>query len=500
MRKSTREKLQEAKKQELKPVEMDLEGLTKLLLDPVRPADERRINPSQREFIYAADLYSGFMGPAGSAKTSAGAAAGMLRALLQPGSKGLVARHDYNKLLGTTMLRFQDMLNALPKGVLLDRDKTPPMRWWIQPIPQTLPDGTVEDTPSEIMFSGLNDSLGSYEFDWIFIDEADLVDIKKIHEAKSRLRHVAPLFKKLGISPPYRLMLAFNPPDKHHPLYTAATGMDFQGRRIADPWLRIFRPQQKENQRNLPDNYYENMAATLPEDQRQRLVDGDWGSTFEGQPVYREFRKRMHVKSNLRDTWTPNSTLLRFWDFGYAHPACIWAYVDWAGRLIVMKEALGTNIEASEWIHYCKGITSSNFPGLREVADYGDPAVVQKKDTGQTLKVFLDAGIIMRYRSSTIEHGVLLGRQLFSRVIDGEPAVQIDESCHILISAFAGGYRLDDMGAKPKKDGYYDHLADAYRYGLINVFNSGVQSAPVGSTTFASQWGNWIPDNISHEE
>ena len=48
-----------------------------------------------------------------------------------------------------------------------------------------------------------------------------------------------------------------------------------------------------------------------------------------------------------------------------------------------------------------------------------------------------------------------------------------DARSDILCEAMAGGYHMDDKtGDKPEKDGFYDHLADALRYAIINLGNS----------------------------
>jgi hypothetical protein len=495
VRKSSMEKMREAKSGRAKPLEMDLDGLLKLLVDPMHGPTRRMMNPTQEAFIKDGSRIKAYMGPAGCAKTSTLCAGGFIRALLQPGSKGLVARANYNKLKDTTGLRMEEMLKALPPGVLLDRDKTPPMKWWINPIPFTAPDGTVFDEPSQITFMGLTDGLGSYEFDWAILDEVDEMDERTVHEVSTRLRNRPPMFEHIGVDVPYSLAMAFNPPDKHHWLYSACTGKDFQEKTLEKgPWIRWFRPQAQENLRNLDKNYYVDMAKNLTEDMKQRLVDGDWGSTFQGQPVYREFKHGLHVRDNLN--YDAHSPLLRFWDFGYQRPACIWAQIDGYGRLLILREFLGQNIEAKPFIERCKAITATHFPGAGNFVDYGDPAVTQKKDTGQTLHEFLTAGIQMMYQTSSIERGVSIIRNKLELLIDGEPAFQFSRSgAPILIAALRGGYRLDDKGLKPLKDGYYDHLADAFRYGCFNLFNG---STPIASYRRDSV-SNWLPESIAYD-
>jgi hypothetical protein len=465
VRKSRREKLQDAKKGTVKATELnDLDDLIRLILGG-------EYNPTQKRAIHSPERIWGYKGPAGCAKTSTLAAAGLIRALTQPGSKGFVSRNDYNDLMDTTMLRLQEMLNRLPKDVLLDRDKSPPMKWWIQPI--------MEGEPSQITFMGLKDDVVGVEANWWIIDEMNEVEENRIHQINARMR---------AAGGDYMIAGAFNPPDKHHWLYAACTGRDFQDRKIPgkDAWMKLFEPQSRENTRNLPDNYYELLAATLPEDQKQRFVEGEWGSTFEGQPVYREFKYGMHVFDRLE--YDPSSTLYRFWDFGYARPCCIWAQLDWEGRLNVLHEILGQNIEATAFARDVKTATLRRFPNARDIVDFGDPAVVQKKDTGSTLGMLHQEGIVMRYQTSTIEKGAQLIRQRLNLLIDGEPALKFDRrGVPILINSLKGGYHLDDHGIKPVKDGYYDHPADAFRYGILNMFGGGVSKVGLGE----------LPGNVS---
>jgi hypothetical protein len=459
MRKSVREKMLDAKKGAFSEAgQMSLEELVKLLVAPHKKKEDREINPTQWEFIMDGSEIEAYMGPAGCAKTSTLMAKCLIRAMLKPGFKGLVSRNDYNDLLGTTAARAEEMLNALPKGTLIDRDKSPPMKWILRPA---LPDAPL----AEITFMGLKESLGSYEFTDAFIDEADEVDVRRLHEVKTRLR--APDIDGQG----HTLNLCFNPPAKTHELYTACTGLNAQGEKLAEPWMKVYRPEPRENARNLPKNYYENMVKHLPEDMLQRLRDGEWGSTFEGQPVYREFVAALHVRDQL--VYTPHKPMYRFWDFGYKRPYCVWAQLDFFGRLLHFKEILGFNEEAKPFARRCIAQSRAWFPDMTEWIDYGDPAANQHKDTGSTLQVLRDVGIDLKFRPSLIEYGVRLIRQLLQQVQTGEPLLQYDRrGVPVLIDAFKGGYRMDDRGDKPKKDGFYDHPQDGERYGIINIFGA----------------------------
>lgn len=484
MRKSQREKLAERGREAQPQVKLDLDGLLERLLGGP-------LNPTQKAFIYDPFRIKGYKGPAGCAKTSTLVAGGLIRALLQPGSKGLIARHDYNDLMDTTALRAEEMLSRMPPGILLDRNKSPPMKWWIRPaVPVLDAEGNAtgeEPQACEITFMGLKSGMGSYEFNWAILDEADEIDEQMVHLVNTRLRNAGGN---------YFLGLAFNPPDKHHWLYTACTGKDYQDRNIAKPWVKLFEPQSRENIKNLPKDYYDQLAKSLPADLRQRLVEGDWGSTFSGQPVFREFSYNIHVKDINPDKDLP---LFRFWDFGYRRPACIWTQMDFEGRLLVLREVLGENEEVIPFTRRVKALTAQWFPNVEIAGDYGDPAVAQKKDTGQTLALLLGEGITMQFRASKIEEGTRAIRHGLEQLIRGEPAVQFARvGVPILISAMRGGYHLDKLGQKAEKDGYYDHVADAFRYGFINLF--GTSGTPLYSraSRFSGMFNTGVPDSLEY--
>lgn len=473
MRKSKLELLREKKQKEMPRTEVDLRGLASLLLGG--PPSQ-----TQWEFICDDSRIKFLKGVAGGAKTSTIAAAGFLRALLQPGSKGFVSRHDYNDLMDTTAGRFNEMLNRLPRGVLLERDKAPPMKWWIRPV--------MDGEPSQITFMGLKDDIVGVEADWWVIDEVNEVPEARVHQVNARLRNL--VGEKYG----FMLAGAFNPPDKNHWLYEACTGMNPQDKKIREPWVKLYEPNARENEHNLPRGYYSDLALTMPEDQRQRFIEGVWGTTFEGKPVYREFSYGMHVRDLQYDPYQP---LLRFHDFGHAHPYTCWAQFDDEGRLLVLLERMGDGIEIGPWIDTIKAQTVRSFPACRTVLDFGDPAAKQKKDTGSTLAELLKAGIILRYRVTRIDEGVRLIRMRLDKLVKGKPAIMFDRrGCPVLIQAMRGGYHLDDMGLKPVKDGVYDHPADAFRYGCVNVFHGAGEGIPVASLVDAS---DNIPDSVEYD-
>lgn len=432
-------------------------------------------NPTQKDFLYSKADDRVFMGAAGSGKTLTCVIAGLVRCLFTPGTHGIIARHDYNKLMGTTLETLQMVMNRLPPGTILAREKAPPQKWSIKPV--------VDGPASDIRFLSLKDNLGSYEAHWAFVDEADDCEEKKVLELKSRLRSA-------DLGDGHALMLAFNPPDKTHWLYEACTGFDYKDRKVRDPIFKVYTPRYKENAHNLRSNYYEEMEMMFPEDMRQRLVMGEWGSVFPGQAVYKQFKPEIHVKELQYDPYVP---LYRFWDFGYNVPTCIWAQIDGEGRLLILREEIGSQIEAAPFAQRCTLITNQNFHNAQEIRDYGDPAARQKKDTGSTLGILHREGITLRYIVGvTVRAGIRSVRKRLETLISASPAIQFDRNCRVLIAGLRGGYRLEENNPEtPYKDGYYEHVQDALRYGVVNLFGA------IGDNMHFHQAG--MVDNISYD-
>lgn len=432
------------------------EDFFRLLVDGDREPAERRLNPTQVEFWSDPAYAKAYMGPAGCAKTSTVVADTVARAIFEPGSKHLIARNDYNDLMDTTFKRFTEMIDRLPPGTVVDRTKQAPAKYWLRPA--TINGSEPEDL-SEITFMGLKGGLGSYEFTSAAVDEASEAEESAVVEIFGRLR-----VKKGHRS----LSVCFNPPDKHHWLYEACTGLDAHDEKTGEPIIfKLFQPTPRENIRNLPENYYENMAERMPEDMRQRFVDGAWGSTFPGDPVIRQYRAPMHNG----DTKWERQTLFRFWDFGYNRPAVLYCQVSTQGHLHVMREYLGHRQTGELFIQKVLADTQQYFPGAKNTIDFGDPAVAQVKDTGSMLQLLQTSGILIRYQDTPLDISMAVLRKRFELLLEGYPAIIIDRrEAPILAGGLRGGYHFKKDGVTPHKDGYYDHLIDCLRYGIFNLF------------------------------
>ena len=64
-------------------------------------------------------------------------------------------------------------------------------------------------------------------------------------------------------------------------------------------------------------------------------------------------------------------------------------------------------------------------------------------------------------------------------MIGGVPTLLVDPSCPILIEGLAGGFHYPElkegqsfspMRDTPFKDGWFEHIVNAFEYGMVNIF------------------------------
>ena len=197
----------------------------------------------------------------------------------------------------------------------------------------------------------------------------------------------------------------------------------------------------------------------------------------EGDPFYATFNRSMH---QVRCAYDPTRSLLRFWDFGRGHPAIVFAQLDERVKVRVLWSHIYTNLNIYQFAPLVLAETNARFPEAK-CLDYGDPAGAQESDKGATTTILLDTfKIKLVYRFSFIEEGTKMIDQKLMMQADGTPGLLIDPCNKDLLNGFESGYVLDTgAGGKdnegrlnnaPKKDGWYEHVMDALRYGIVNIF------------------------------
>jgi hypothetical protein len=192
-------------------------------------------------------------------------------------------------------------------------------------------------------------------------------------------------------------------------------------------------------------------------------------SKVEGSRVYPGFKVSVHVK---KQTFNPYLDVWRCWDFGYGHPACVWMQIDKDDRVHVLRELLGEEITIKDFGREVQRISDKYYMGVT-FKDAGDPAGQARTDKSErtTVEILRAMGIRMRMRGSGVLEGINCIRGMLLKRADDSTGLEVDPSCEILIDGFTGGYVRKELDDEPVKDGFYEHMMDAFRYGIVVNFD-----------------------------
>ena len=211
---------------------------------------------------------------------------------------------------------------------------------------------------------------------------------------------------------------------------------------------------------------YEAMLLSLPEQQRKRLLDGDW-DVNEG-AAFPEFNRAVHVVEpyKIPKGWAK----FRACDYGYgSYTGVVWIAVTPAEQLVVYREL------------YCSRVTAIDLADMILKAEYEDGGVRygvldsslwhKRGDTGPSLA----EQMIMRgcrWRPSDRSKGSRvagkneLHRRLQVDEFTEEPRLVMFNDCTNLVAQLPS-IPLDKRNPEDVDTNAEDHLYDALRYGIM---------------------------------
>ncbi len=396
-------------------------------------------NPSQSNFFISGKKYLLANGGYGSGKSTMVSLKGIVLSLIHSGTVGLIGRRTYPELRDTTRKVF---FHELPRRLIKNWNQTN--------------NHLVLINGSEIIFRALDDTfkVGSLELGWFGIDELSEFQSEETFNAlRGRLRH--PKGPNVGFA-------ATNPATKESWLYKMFVESQ-------DPDFECFEIDTYANKENLPDGYIKDLEK-FPQEWQERYLRGKWGIVPKGTRVISKFLPSVHLGSFKYNPYLP---LFRSWDFGFRHPAVLFAQeTDW-GRLLFLREVMGTEIQIDDFAELVLKKTNEWFPDILDMKDFCDIAGTQKSDKSKftSIQVLNKMGINPKYRKTiSIENEIMNFNNMFEQMRGGLPRVGIDRSgCPILSDGLAGGYYRDQNG-DPTGDNYFDHLIDCARYILLNYY------------------------------
>ncbi len=186
--------------------------------------------------------------------------------------------------------------------------------------------------------------------------------------------------------------------------------------------------------------------------------------------VFPQFSRSRHVRRVVRHGQSP---VYRSLDFGFANPfVCLWAQVVGDDPETARVEVLEEYVQPQRTVAEHAAVLKDRPWPVR--ATYCDPAGWQRSDvTGSgACQELRRHGILTKSCQSGIIEGVEQIRAMLAPAL-GPVRLVIDGGCERLVRAlecYHYGASVGPGSELPVKDGVHDHLIDALRYLMINLF------------------------------
>lgn len=454
--------------------------------------------PTIQHFLRSNAFIQGLMGPFRSGKSSGCSIKLYLKMCQQrPGvdgirrSRWIITRNTYGELETTTLKTFLDWFPPEHFGEL---KMGMPITYYM----------SFDDVQAEIWFLALDKpgdrrKLESLEVTGAWINEAREIPKVIVDHLRGRVAQFPAL--KDGGCTWGGIIMDTNPPAEDHwwPKLFGDRPVETGGD-IYDPFaelgykvdyskvkMELFKQPSglatnAENVENLNEgrDYYVRLAHNQDRDFVDVYVHGKYGSVQAGKPVYPGFNKDIHV-SKIPLQPNPNWPLFLGWDYGLT-PACLIKQLTPQGQLRVLREVIGDGIDVRAFaMQVVQKHLSKDFARY-EIVSTGDPSGSYRSPTDSRTceDILRQVGIPTQSAStqSVVERLDAVNRYLRGFTYNGQPALQIDPSCRMLIYGFERGYRYTRVKVEgqerftdkiDKQGNPYTHVHDALQYGCLRV-------------------------------
>lgn len=424
-------------------------------------------NTAQAEFLFATEKIVAYVGGLGSGKTHIGAFWAITQILQHPQGRGLIAANSYKQLESAT----------LPKIFQLLQSFNIDYHYYSQSKILKLNLGGI---PAEIHCRSLTEyqDLRGSEYFWVWLDETRDTREEAFWVVLGRLRQT--LTKGDSVFLP-KLRITTTPDMlKCRWLYQFLHHSEMMEKLATQGLaLREIKASSRQNP-HLSSDYIAMLEACYDPELAKQEIEGEWVIIPSGKPVFGSvFRPAMHFDTLAYD---PNRPLIIGLDWGFHRPAAVFTQEDKEGHWLILGELLESDKETGEFCEALWQYINLNFPGIRDVEVYCDPAGNQKnsKSRKTDIEIAREYKLMPRCKPSQIADGVAILRRKLSQLLGGQPAIRIDEgACPLLAEGFRGAYHYPEKASprypdalNPFKDGKYDHLFDALRYIAINRYQA----------------------------
>lgn len=396
-------------------------------------------------------------------------------------SRWAIIRQTYPELKSTTIKTWQEWVPEEIAPITWGSPITCNMRY-------NLPDGTKVD--SEVYFLSLNiekdvKKLLSLELTGAWVNEAREIARVHIEGLTGRIGRFPP--KSDGGGPTWTgIILDTNPPHNRHHLYRWFEVERPMGYEIFKQPAALFNRDgiwvpnpDAENVENHSGgyDYYLNLAAGKTDEFIKVYVLGEYGSVFDGMPVWQEYKDSIHCPPEELLPYRGVPLVLGM-DFGL-NPSSAICQIGPTGQLRVIDEIVCEGVGLRTMINNSlKPMLASKYPGM-QLQIFGDPSGVARAQTDERscFDILASEGFQARpARTNAFSARRDAVARYMTRMIDGEPGFVISSSCRIIREGLQGGYRFrtrvvngeERTASEPDKT-IHSHPCEALQYAVLGV-------------------------------
>lgn len=462
--------------------------------DPFADAEEdafvwRPPGPVAKAFMQDPSFVRGLKGPFGSGKSVAAILEILRVAALQPELKDgtkrhrvLVVRNTYDQLKTAVWKTWIEVVG----DEIGEIHSSAPMshRFMMRSVSPGCEFVEIEvvfislDRPSDVR------KLKGFDCTMAWLDEATELGEEVLHICTARVQRYP---KARDEYPDNRVrrcvIMTTNPPSASHWWHRLAV------RERPAEWAFFDQPSgtsaQAENLQNLVPGYYEIMARGKDKAWIDIFIHGNYGYLNTNKKVYPTWSDALHTgkwdREQLRESRYP---LYLGVDFGLT-PAVSFAYSLPMGKWRVDREIVTENCGALRLGQEIIRVLKAEYPWYWESQIYRitcDPAGEGRVQTDENTPLLVLQALGLRAFSASTNNPVTRREPIdgmLTRLVDGEPALQVHEGCITLLEGFGGAYHFKKLdisgdaqyGAEPVKN-MSSHVHDSLQY-LFNGAGEG---------------------------
>ena len=229
------------------------------------------------------------------------------------------------------------------------------------------------------------------------------------------------------------------------------------------------RSDKAENVENLPDGYYDIQGRS--EEYIRVYIDGEYGLSSAGQPVYKYFRPDYHMADEtLEPIINGIRPVIVGMDLGLT-PAAVIGQSDPRGRALIFDEAVSFDMGIQRFARtVLKPLLNERFSSA-PVTVVVDPAGVERAQTDErsAIDILKAEGLkVIAARTNNVTARLGAVDDYLMRHVDGDSAFLVDPRCTALKAAMMGGYRFHHKTGAIEK-GKHSHVAEALQYLMLHI-------------------------------